>query len=184
MNRIKPLLLLTAISAFALLHPLLSIDKEEKKMEIDIKSSAFDEGGFIPVKFTCDGQNISPPLEWNGVPEGTQSLALISDDPDAPMGTWVHWVVYNIPPDINGLEEGIPKKEILANDIEQGLTDFGSVGYGGPCPPRGTHRYFFKIFALDRKFNFKPGLTKSELLEKIKDNIIGRGELIGKYKRI
>ena len=111
---------------------------------MELKSSAFEAGGMIPKKYTCDGPDVSPPLSWSDIPAKAKSLALIADDPDAPMGTWVHWVAWNIPPEARGLEEGVPKKDSLPNGMKQGTTDFRSIGYGGPCPPSGTHRYFFK----------------------------------------
>jgi Raf kinase inhibitor-like YbhB/YbcL family protein len=154
-----------------------------KKMEIKVTSSAFTEGGLIPSKYTCDGSDISPPLQWEAVPDGTKSLALISDDPDAPVGTWVHWVLFNLPADCKGLEENIPPDKTLPNGARQGLTDFGRIGYGGPCPPSGTHRYFFKIYALDTKLDLAAGVKKRELLKAMEGHILGQGQLIGKYKR-
>ena len=152
-------------------------------MEIKLESTAFKEGGMIPKKYTCDGKDISPPLSWGTVPEGTQSLALICDDPDAPMGTWVHWVIFDIPPHITEFPEGIPPKKILENGIKQGKNDFGKIGYGGPCPPGGTHRYYFKLYALNKKLTLEPGVTKDELLEAMKECILAQGQLMGKYKR-
>ena len=152
-------------------------------MKIKVTSSAFAEGGLIPAKYTCDGSDISPPLQWEAVPEGTKSIALISDDPDAPMGTWVHWVLFNLPAESKGLEENIPQDKTLPNGARQGLTDFGRIGYGGPCPPSGTHRYFFKIYALDTKLDLAAGAKKSELLKAMEGHILGQGQLIGKYKR-
>ena len=160
-------------------HNLLA--QENKKMEI--KSSAFQNGGMIPSKYTCDGEDISPPLSWNGVPAETQSLALVSDDPDAPAGIWVHWVIYNIPPSETGLSENIPKENILLNEAEQGINDFRTIGYGGPCPPGGTHRYFFKLYALNIKPNLDAGATKKQLLKKMKGHILRQAKLYGKYKR-
>jgi Raf kinase inhibitor-like YbhB/YbcL family protein len=154
-----------------------------ERMGIKVTSPAFAEGGLIPAKYTCDGSDISPPLQWGGVPEGVKSIALISDDPDAPVGTWVHWVVYNLPADCKGLEENIPLDQTLPNGARQGTTDFGRVGYGGPCPPSGTHRYFFKIYALDTKLDLAAGATKRDLLKVMEGHILGQGQLIGKYKR-
>ena len=114
-------------------------------MEIKITSSAFTEGGMIPSKYTCDGEDISPALSWQGTPQDTKSIALICDDPDAPMGTFVHWVLFNLPADTTQLGENYPEDETLDNGARQGITDFGKTGYGGPCPPSGTHRYYFKI---------------------------------------
>ena len=122
------------------------------KMSVEVTSPAFHDGGSIPSKYTCDGQNVSPPLKWNTIPEGTKSIALIVDDPDAPRGDWVHWVVYDLPASLRELPERVPPdEEILGNGGRQGTTDFGKIGYGGPCPPGGTHRYFFKIYALDQE---------------------------------
>ena len=152
-------------------------------MDIQISSSAFEEGGLIPMKYTCDDADISPPLEWSGIPEETKEIALICDDPDAPMGTWVHWVMYNLPANIFKLPESIPAINLLENGITQGSNDFHKIGYGGPCPPGGTHRYFFKIYALDIELNLAPGKTKSDLLEAMKGHILGEGQLMGIYKR-
>ncbi len=157
--------------------------KEEKMKEIKVESAAFAHEGMIPKKYTCDGENISPPLKWEGIPENAKSIAIICDDPDAPMGTFVHWVLYDLPADINELPEGIPPEKILENGAKQGINDFRKIGYGGPCPPFGTHRYFFKIYALDTVLNLEPGLTKSQLLKKMEGHIIAYGELMGKYKR-
>ncbi|MGA1980746.1 MAG: YbhB/YbcL family Raf kinase inhibitor-like protein [Sedimentisphaerales bacterium] len=154
-----------------------------EKMEIKVTSSAFAEGGLIPAKYTCDGSDISPPLQWYTVPEGTKSIALISDDPDAPRGTWVHWVIFGLPAETRKLEENIPPDKTLPNGARQGITDFGRIGYGGPCPPSGTHRYFFKIYALDTKLDLAAGANKSQLLKAMEGHILGQGQLIGKYKR-
>ena len=136
-----------------------------KAMEIKMRSSAFEEGGMIPNKYTCDDVDVSPPLAWDEVPDGTKSFALICDDPDAPMGTWVHWVLYDLPPNTRELPENIPTKETLENGAKQGTNDFRKIGYGGPCPPGGTHRYYFKLYALDIALNRDPGMTKAELLK-------------------
>jgi len=152
-------------------------------MEIKITSSAFEEGGMIPRKYTCDGANISPPLAWDSVPEETKTLALIGDDPDAPMGTWVHWVVYALPPDLRELPEDIPPTETLENGAQQGTNDFRKIGYGGPCPPGGTHRYYFKLYALDITLDRDPGMTKADLLKAMNGHILAEGRVMGKYKR-
>ena len=152
-------------------------------MEIKITSSAFEEGGFIPAKYTCDGADVSPPLQWDAVPEGTKSVALICDDPDAPMGTWVHWVLFNLPSDAKELAENIPAEETLPNGAKQGVNDFGRIGYGGPCPPGGTHRYFFKIYALDTEVGLEAGADKRQLLKAMEGHILEQGQLVGKYKR-
>ena len=158
-------------------------DKGGKHMEIKLTSSAFEEGGMIPAKYTCDEDDISPPLKWDAVPDGTLSIALISDDPDAPMGTWVHWVLYNLPPDKRELPENFPEDETLPDGTRQGMTDFGKTGYGGPCPPSGTHRYYFKIYALDSMIDSTTVLDKKALLEKMKGHILAEGQLMGRYKR-
>lgn len=150
---------------------------------MEIKSSVFQNEGMIPSKYTCDGEDVSPPLSWSGIPEGTKSLALISDDPDAPMGTWVHWVMYNIPPGVTLLKEGIPTDKKLSDGTLQGITDFKRVGYGGPCPPSGTHRYYFKLYALNKKINLDAGASKKQLLDAIKDSIIAECQVMGKYQR-
>jgi len=156
----------------------------ESKMEkITVTSSAFEQGQTIPSKYTCDGEDISPPLAFEGIPEGTKSIALISDDPDAPMGTWVHWVLYNLPGDTRELPEAMPKDATLPNGAKQGLTDFGVPGYGGPCPPSGIHRYFFKVYALDTVSEIDGFADKKKLLSVMEGHIIGEGQLMGKYKR-
>src|SRR3990167_1037537 len=131
-------------------------------MVFALKSQAFKGGDLIPDKYTCEGPDVSPPLRWNDPPRETHSFALIADDPDAPMGTWVHWVVYNIPAGERGLDENVPKQERLPNGAMQGMTDFHRVGYGGPCPPSGTHRYFFKLYALDVALTLPPQAAKAQ----------------------
>ena len=152
-------------------------------MDITMTSSAFEEAGLIPPKYSCDGADVSPPLKWEGIPEGTGSIALICDDPDAPMGTFVHWVLYDLPPDVRELPENVPGEATLANGAKQGTSDFGRTGYGGPCPPGGTHRYFFKLYALDAATNLSPGATKAELLKAMEGHILAQGQLMGKYQR-
>jgi len=152
-------------------------------MTIKLTSSAFKEGAMIPARYTCDGKDISPPLNWSEVPEGTQSFALICDDPDAPIGTWVHWVVYNIPDNVTAFPENVPPHKSVMGNILQGMTDFRRIGYGGPCPPRGTHRYYFKIYALDTMLNLPAGATKRELLRAMEGHILVEGQLMGRYGR-
>jgi len=152
-------------------------------MTIKITSSAFTEGSMIPKRYTCDAEDVSPDLAWTAVPDGTKSLALICDDPDAPMGNWVHWVLFNLPPDINKLHAEIPPEETLKNGARHGKNDFGKFGYGGPCPPGGTHRYFFKLYALDTVIKLESGITKAQLLTAMERHILDEGQLIGKYKR-
>jgi len=153
-------------------------------MEIKITSPAFENGGLIPPKYTCDGADISPPLKWDAVPQGTKSIALICDDPDAPIGTFVHWVLFNLPPEAKELVENIPANNDLPNGAKQGTNDFGKIGYRGPCPPSGTHRYFFKLYALDTQTDLTPGARKPELLKAMEGHILAQGQLMGKYKRM
>jgi Raf kinase inhibitor-like YbhB/YbcL family protein len=148
-----------------------------------IASPAFTEGNMLPAKYTCDGQDISPPLEWKNVPTGTKSLALIHDDPDAPMGTWVHWVAYNILPNITKLDENVKPEKVFKNGMRQGNNDWPKIGYGGPCPPSGTHRYYFKLYALDTMLDLRPGATKAQVLQAMKGHILAEAQLMGKYQR-
>jgi Raf kinase inhibitor-like YbhB/YbcL family protein len=157
--------------------------KEGKNMAIKITSTAFEEGGMIPKQYTCDAQDISPPLGWSDVPEGTKTFALICDDPDAPMGTWVHWVLFNLPANINGLPENIPPQKTLENGAKHGKNDFRKLGYGGPCPPGGTHRYYFKIYGLDTSVDSDPGISKEDLLKAMEGHILAEGQLMGRYTR-
>ncbi len=150
---------------------------------MEIKSSAFKAGESIPSKFTCDNIDVSPQLAWSKVPSGTKTFALIADDPDAPSGTYVHWVMFNIPGNLRELSENIPKTESLENGAIQGKNDFGKIGYGGPCPPSGTHRYYFKLYALDAELDAKPGITKRELVKAMDIHILEEGQLMGRYKR-
>jgi hypothetical protein len=153
-------------------------------MAIKLASAAFEEGNAIPVKHTGQGDDVSPALQWTGVPAGAKSLALICDDPDAPMGTWVHWVIWNIPPEATGLPEAVPQKAELKDGSKQGINDFRQTGYGGPMPPPGkAHRYFFKVYALDTQPDLKPGATKSKLLDAMKGHILAEGQLMGTYQR-
>jgi len=139
--------------------------------------------GTIPDMYSCDGADISPELNWTGVPEGTQSLALIMDDPDAPAGTWVHWVIYNIPADATGLEENLPKTMELANGAVQGLNDFMAIGYGGPCPPSGqSHRYFFTLYAIDTEFELEAVLNKAMLLATIEGHVLAEAQIMGNFQ--
>lgn len=152
-----------------------------------LESVSFSVNGMIPPKYTCHGQNISPPLSWNEPPAGTQSLTLIVDDPDAPNGIFVHWVVYNISVQNRQMPEAIPRQPTLidAREIEdgvQGKNDFGQLGYGGPCPPSGTHRYFFKLYALDRQLSLKPGATKTQVLAAMNGHVLATGKLVGRYQ--
>ncbi len=148
-----------------------------------IISSAFNEGDTIPSKYTCDSLNVSPPLRWSSVPGGTKSFALVFEDPDAPMGTWVHWLIYNLPENILEMPENIPPIKNLPNGAVQSRNDFRKIGYGGPCPPMGTHHYFFKIFALDCELKAEQEITRPELMRAISGHVLADAQLMGKYKR-
>ncbi len=153
-------------------------------MPLQIVSSAFSAGETIPKKFTCDGPDVSPKLTWKEAPAKTQSFALVMDDPDAPAGTWVHWVLFDLPADTTELAEGVAKHEHLSNGARQGRNDFGKIGYGGPCPPPGKpHRYFFKLYALDAKVNLKAGASKAEVERAMKGHILAQSEYVGRYGR-
>lgn len=153
-------------------------------MSIPVTSKAFQPGMAIPQQYTADGADQSPPLHWSEPPSGTKSIALICDDPDAPRGTWVHWVLFNLPPQTRDLEEGVPTTATLDNGAKQGKNDFGKIGYGGPAPPKGqTHRYFFKVYALSASLDLTPGATKAELEDAMRGHILAEGQLMGRYKR-
>jgi Raf kinase inhibitor-like YbhB/YbcL family protein len=153
-------------------------------MKIELTSTAFGEGANIPKPYTGDGKDESPPLRWPDPPQGTKSFALICDDPDAPRGTWVHWVLFNLPADQRELEEAVPRQETLASGARQGKNDFGKIGYGGPAPPPGKpHRYFFKLYAVDAMLDLAAGATKAQLLEALKGHILAEGQLMGQYGR-
>ena len=143
-----------------------------------ITSPVFNQGEAIPSKYTCDGENMSPPLSIAEVPEGTVSLVLICDDPDAPGGDWVHWLVWNIEPGVGEIAENS-----VSSGAVEGTTSFGKTGYGGPCPPSGTHRYFFKIYALDTNLELDSSAEKAKLLEAMEGHVLGQGELMGRYSR-
>ena len=153
-------------------------------MSFQISSTAFSGGQMIPKKFTCDGPDASPQMSWKDAPTGAKSYALIMDDPDAPVGTWVHWVLYNIPSDAKELSEGVPKQEQLQDGATQGRNDFRKIGYGGPCPPPGKpHRYYFKLYALDAKLDLNAGATKADVERAMKGHVLGEAELIGRFGR-
>src|SRR5437773_1877807 len=157
---------------------------EKTSMTIQITSTVFEAGQAIPARHTCSGDDVSPPLAWSGVPSQAKSLALVCDDPDAPAGTWVHWVVYGIPPSATAFPEGVAKRDTLADGTLQGTNDFRRIGYGGPCPPLGKpHRYFFKLYALDSKLNLKPGATTNAVEQAMKGHVLARAELMGRYGR-
>ena len=154
----------------------------QNKMELT--STAFTEGSPIPIKHTCDAENVSPALKWSGAPAEAKSLVLIAADPDAPVGTWVHWVLYGLPATANELAENAPQSQYLPGGARQGLNDFRKLGYGGPCPPAGNaHRYFFKLYALDTALDLKPGATKKEVEHAMEKHILAQAQLMGTYKR-
>lgn len=153
-------------------------------MSIKITSTAFEQGMTIPKQYTGDGVDQSPPLRWSEPPVGTKSIALICDDPDAPRGTWVHWVLFNVPPQTRDLEEGVPTTPTLPSGASQGRNDFGNIGYGGPAPPQGKpHRYYFKLYALAATMDLNDGATKADLEDAMKGHILAEGQLMGTYQR-
>ncbi|MDE2290871.1 MAG: YbhB/YbcL family Raf kinase inhibitor-like protein [Elusimicrobia bacterium] len=155
---------------------------------MELSSPAFKAGAAIPKRFTCEGEDVSPALSWSGVPAGTKSLAVVMDDPDAPPGTWVHWVLYDLPADAKGLPEGLPKEEALPDGARHGacwgVESFSRVGYYGPCPPPGkTHHYRFRLYALKARLELPPKATKDELLGAMEGNLLGEAKLVGTYQR-
>ncbi len=149
---------------------------------MELTSTAFGPGELIPSRYTCDGEGLSPTLAWSGLPDSARSLVLIVDDPDAPAGTWVHWVVYDLPPDGKGLPEGVTPGQLNSWGASQGRNSWGRNDWGGPCPPSGTHRYYFKLYALDAELGLGPGATKQEVLEAANSHVLARGELLGRYR--
>lgn len=153
-------------------------------MAFSLSSSAFAAGAEIPEQYTCEGADASPALSWRGAPAGTKAFALIADDPDAPVGTWVHWVLYDVPADTTELAKGVPTDATLRTGAKQGVNDFRKTGYGGPCPPPGKpHRYVFTLYALDAPTGLKPGARKADVLRAIQGHVLAQTELIGTYKR-
>ncbi|MFN2130282.1 MAG: YbhB/YbcL family Raf kinase inhibitor-like protein [Anaerolineae bacterium] len=151
---------------------------------MELVSGAFDSGDSIPRKYTCDGDNISPPLSWRFVPDEANALVLVCDDPDAPEGPFVHWVLYDLPVDIRRLEEDVPRKDRLASGGVQGRNGSGKIGYSGPCPPRGSaHHYYFRLYALDQSLNLPPGATRQQVLNRIEGHVLDNARLLGLYGR-
>ena len=151
---------------------------------LSVTSSAFPAGGSIPAKYSCEGANVSPALEWSGTPATTKSLALLCEDPDAPAGTWTHWVLFNLPASTTALPEKMDTAATLSSGAKQGTNDFQKTGYGGPCPPPGKpHRYFFRLYALDIDLALKPGATRKDLLHAMEHHIVAEGQLMGTYQR-
>ncbi len=152
--------------------------------EFHLSSPAFASGAAIPQQFSCQGADVSPELQWTDPPAGTAAFALIMDDPDAPSGTWVHWVVWNIPAGEHGTEQSFPRQDQLPNGTRQGRNSFRKIGYNGPCPPPGkTHRYFFRVYALRTEMELPPGATRGELDEALKGHVLGHAEYMGTYRR-
>ncbi len=153
-------------------------------MALELTSTAFHEGATIPEQYTADGRNVTPPLKWTDPPAGTRSFALICEDPDAPRGTFTHWLAFNLPAESRELSEAVPAEATLPNGTAQGTNDFGKAGYGGPKPPPGKpHRYTFKLYALDRSLDVHPGATKAQLLAAMQGHILGEAQLVGRYAR-
>jgi Raf kinase inhibitor-like YbhB/YbcL family protein len=185
-KRHLPLPLMLFMLGFALLTAQSRLDAEEK-MSLTLNSTAFTHGGEIPSKYTCEGKDNAPPLFWDGVPEGARSLVLIVDDPDAPdpkapKMTWVHWVLYNLPPVAGTLKEGATSRD-LPPGSKEGVNDWHRTGYGGPCPPVGRHRYFFKLYALDRVLEIGRNPTKGDVENAMRGHVIEQCELVGTYKK-
>jgi hypothetical protein len=157
----------------------------EAKMSWSLSSTAFKDGEMIPRKYTCDGEDVSPPLSWTAPPAKTVELALLCDDPDAPRGTFVHWVLYGLPGGTMSLPEAVPAKETLPalGGAKQGKNGAGGIGYMGPCPPSGTHHYHFQLFALGAKLDLKPGATEQQLRKAMEGHVLGTAELVGLYSR-
>jgi hypothetical protein len=154
-------------------------------MAMTLRSTAFQRGEMIPSEYTCDGENVSPPLTWGDVPEGTMSLALVMEDIDSVEGTWSHWVLYNLPPAVKALPEAVAPSETLIAGGSQGHNDFDELGYGGPCPSDGeTHRYVVRLYALDAPLDLAPGAARAQVLERVEGHILEAVELLGRYRRL
>lgn len=173
-------IVLFGLLGIVLFHPITNNVSAVGAPGIKLISSSFTNGTFLPLRCGLNHGNVSPAFSWAGVPAGTQSLALICDDPDAPAGDWTHWVLYNIPPEQSGLAEGIPSKEILENGARQGENSFGRIGYDGPSPPSGVHRYYFRLYALKIKIDLAKA-TQIKLMEAMKGHILASGQMMGKY---
>jgi Raf kinase inhibitor-like YbhB/YbcL family protein len=177
-----PLLLVSSIICCALLFQ--SSASGGEAMSLKLASDAFEEGNLIPKSHTCDGADRSPPLHWEGAPDAAKGFAIVVDDPDAPSGNWNHWLIYNIPPAAKALAEGVPTRGSLGDGTRQGTNDFGRIGYGGPCPPRGSnHRYYFKVYALSAPLELEPGAKRDAVLKALKQKTLAEGQLMGRYGR-
>lgn len=185
MVRAAPIRFAASLGAVLLFTASGAIAAEGGAMSLVLKSPAFEPGGEIPIVHTCEGKDSSPPLEWSGLPPGTKSLALVVDDPDAPdpkapRMTWVHWVLHDLPPSATGLAEGV---KALPPGTREGKNDWRRTGYGGPCPPTGRHRYFFKLYALDRMLGDLGKPMKAQLEKAMEGHVLGRAELMGTYQK-
>jgi Raf kinase inhibitor-like YbhB/YbcL family protein len=173
------------IFAFGLVSNLIALNQKKGKLMKDllVSSTAFQQNGMIPSRFTCDGENISPVLEWSGYPGGAKSFAVICDDPDASSGAFIHWVLYNIPGNVSHLDEHFIAKDNPVREILSGINSYRKPEYIGPCPPGGIHRYFFKVYCLDIYLSSKEGMSAEELIRNMEGHIIAKGDLMGKYSR-
>jgi Raf kinase inhibitor-like YbhB/YbcL family protein len=159
-------------------------ETREETMSLELISDEFESGGAVPAAYTCSGRDVSPPLRWRGVPDNAETLALIVDDPDAASGIWAHWVIYNIPANLDHLPAAVPRQGQLASGARQGRNDFGQVGYSGPCPPPGpAHRYFFRLYAVDRQLEIRPGASRAQLLDALQDHILDQTEFMAHFGR-
>jgi Raf kinase inhibitor-like YbhB/YbcL family protein len=152
-------------------------------MALKLTSAAFGANETIPDRYTCGGTNVSPPLSWHGTPAEAKSLVLLCDDPDSSRQPWSHWVLYDIPPTVDELEEDIPSDSRLSSGALQGRNDFGDIGYGGPCPSSGTHHYYFRLYALDSEIEIPPGANRAQVLDLIRDHVVAESDLMGRYTR-
>lgn len=181
----KPFILYATILALFFVSVSCSKSGEEarKGPVLEVKSPAFGHAKSMSDKYTCDGADVSPPLEWKNAPPGTKAFAVICETPDAPTGNWVHWVIYDIPADAAKLDEAVAKKEQLENGARQGKNDYDQIGYSGPCYPAGQHRFFFRVYALDGPTKLKAGATKDQLLQVMQGHILAEGALMSVYAR-
>jgi Raf kinase inhibitor-like YbhB/YbcL family protein len=181
--------ILAALALLWVFNPSLLLAATKKKSLLRMQSASFPDGGMIPAKYACDGQNLSPELNWKGAPPQTKSFAVICEDPDVPSQTWVHWVIYNIPTNTDittntfELLEAFPKDEKTTQGILQGVNDFKRIGYDGPCPPSGIHRYYFKLYALDSFLPLPAGESKYQLLKAMKGHLLGWTQIMGLYSK-
>ena len=176
MTGVKIMLILLLISAI-----IVGQQPKPKEVAMKITSSAFSDGALIPIKYTCDGDDISPPLVWNDIPENTASFVLINDDPDAPVGTWDHWILFNLDGKTTELAENVDLSKLAG--VQLGHNSWRRNDYGGPCPPYGTHRYFFKLYALDIKLDLPASSSKQDIEKAMAGHILAEAELLGRYKR-